>query len=156
MCRETKIINALYDLALGGDCIFKHAAAITHSSKILSTGINNGNRTKWGKSIKVCMHAEMMALMSFLRKNNDYTTPKKCGKFGNLSMWVICVPNDKIKSNMGLLRKSNPCNECYNVLKSYGFKTIVYSDENGIMQKVKLKDYTNTYRSAAQMKHNIY
>jgi deoxycytidylate deaminase len=154
MGRETRIIQTLYPLALQSKCIFKHAAAVTHGSKILGSGINDGSRTKWGQWIKVCMHAEMMALMDFLRKNNDYTTSKKENKFGNLSLWVISVPNDKQKNDIGLLRKSNPCQECSRILLKYGFKYVVYSDENGEMQKVKMNNYSNCHRSNAQKKHN--
>ena len=52
-------------------CIFKHAAAVTHGSKILGSGINDGSRTKWGQWIKVCMHAEMMADAEAEQENMD-------------------------------------------------------------------------------------
>ncbi len=148
MCRKSKITNVLYSLAEDSPCTFKHAAAVVRGSKILSTGVNNGNRTKWKKNITVCFHAEMDALRTFLALfGDDYT------KFNKLCMWAIRIPNES--SDYGLLRKSNPCMECFMNLQKYGFGKIAFSNEDGDIDILKLSDYSTTYRSNAQKTHNI-
>jgi tRNA(Arg) A34 adenosine deaminase TadA len=148
MCRKSKITNVLYGLAEDSPCSFKHAAAVVRGSKILSTGVNNSNRTKWKKNITVCFHAEMDALRTFLAVfGDDYT------KFNKLCMWAIRIPNES--SDYGLLRKSNPCMECFMNLQKYGFGKVAFSNENGDIDILKLSDYSTTYRSNAQKTHNI-
>ena len=45
MCRKERITQRLYGLAQTSPCIFKHAAAVVRGSTIMSTGVNNNNRT---------------------------------------------------------------------------------------------------------------
>ena len=52
MCRIEKIKNELMALAQTANGNFKHAAAITNGSKILTTGVNDGRRTKSEKKCK--------------------------------------------------------------------------------------------------------
>ena len=148
MCRKEKITGILYPLAKTSPCIFKHAAAVVRGSKILSTGVNNGNRTKWKKNITICFHAEMAALWEFLAIfGEDY-------KFNKLCMWAIRIPNKINKCNFGLLCKSDPCMECYLNLQKYGFGKVAYSNEFGEIDILKLSDYSTKYRSRAQQKYN--
>ena len=153
MCREQKIKSVLYNLAQTSDCKFKHAAAVVRGSKILSTGVNNGNRTKWGNNISICLHAEMDALRLFLSNNRNRTG---FDKYNKLCMWVICITNEKMIDSFGLFKKSDPCSECYANLNKYGFGKIAYTDSNGDINIVKLKDYYTEYRSNAQKRHNNY
>ena len=50
MCRKERITQRLYGLAQTSPCIFKNAAAVVRGSTIMSTGVNNNNRTKWGRT----------------------------------------------------------------------------------------------------------
>ena len=150
MCRKERITKRLYTLAQRSPCSFKHAAAVVRGSTILSTGINNNNRTKWKRNITVCLHAEMDALRTFLAiHGEDYR------KFNKLCMWAIRIPNETKSLEFGLMRKSDPCMECYNNLVKYGFGKIAFSNNEGVINIVKLKDYNTIYRSNAQKTHNV-
>ena len=148
MCRKERITQRLYGLAQTSPCIFKHAAAVVRGSTIMSTGVNNNNRTKWGRNITVCLHAEMDALRSFLAIYGENR------KFNKLCMWAIRVPNEHKNLEYGLLRRSDPCQECFNNLRKYGFGKIAFSNNMGEIDIVKLKNYDTTYRSNAQKTHN--
>ena len=39
------------------------------------------------------------------------------------------------------LRDSSPCLDCYNTLKEYNIRNLIYSCEDGSIKKMRLRDY---------------
>lgn len=146
MCRIDKIKNKLSILANNAIGNFKHAAAITHGSTILTTGVNDGRRTKWRNSVKPCLHAEIAAISSFLNKFPAYKGRR------NLTLWVIRIPGDTSKSNE--LRESMPCGDCYNEAKKLGINRIAYSTADGDIKIVKFKKFYSNYLTTGQRCYN--
>ena len=66
MSLSNKVLNLASDLALKSDCRNNHAAFITKGGKILAQGYNT-SRTKNGKMIKCCTHAEVSAVLNLQR-----------------------------------------------------------------------------------------
>lgn len=46
--------------------------------------------------------------------------------------------------------ESAPCHNCTKTLKKYGFKNIYYSNNNGGVEKMRIKDLTTNHNSSAQ------
>ena len=132
--KQRRIADILYNLALDADnnCNFKHASVITLGSKILSTGINNGYRTKWGKVIKCCLHAEIAAINNFIKL---YPVIKQSKSFNKLTIWVSCIDKDSKTDKM--FRDSRPCGECFYEIKKYGFKKVNFSNSEGTFTMCK-------------------
>ena len=142
MGKVEKITSNLIELAQTAHGNFKHAAAITQGSKILSTGVNDGRRTKWRKSVKPCFHAEIAAIASFQNKF-------KCFKRrSNLTLWVIRIPSNKTK--LTHFRDSMPCGDCYREAKKLGINTLKYSNAEGKIVSVKFKNFFSNYLTTGQ------
>lgn len=147
--KQRRIAEVLYNLAENADnnCNFKHASVITQGSKILSQGINNGYRTKWGKHIKCCLHAEIAAI-----NNLDKNYPQlKCSKsYNKLTIWVSCINNDKKTDKM--FRESKPCIECITEIIKRGFKNVMFSNSSGNFSVCKpcLSTPESFYQTTAQ------
>ena len=72
------------------------------------------------------------------RKGTNYRSKKKNNKH-NLTIYVVKVKNDKLSN-------SAPCCMCAQLLKmSNIIKKIIYSDENGNLVLVRMRDYENQY-----------
>ena len=142
MCRIERIKNKLMALAQTANGNFKHAAAITNGSKILTTGVNDGRRTKWGKSVKPCLHAEVAAISSFLNKFPAYKGRR------HLTLWVIRIPGDSSKCFE--LKESMPCADCYNEAKKLGINRIAYSKADGTIKIVNFNNFYSNYLTKGQ------
>lgn len=141
MSREEKIRTHLAKAAESACGNFKHAAAITQGGKILCTGVNDARRSKWGSSLKPCFHAEVSVIAEFMNLFPNYKKKKK------LILWVIRVAKD---SNVSQLRSSKPCRDCCSEAKKMGINRIAYSDEDGKIVMVKLKDFNSNYLTTGQ------
>ena len=160
MCRTARISNTLYNLACSSsrNCNFKHAAAITNGSKILSTGVNDGSRTKWGKTIKCCLHAEINALNNLKSKSSKYAyicpsyrKTKIRNPYRNLILWVVCIHRSEDSSH--LFRESRPCRECIEEVYKHGIRRIAHSTSDGNIEFLKLSHSLNIsefYKTPAQ------
>ena len=89
-------------------------------------GINNGYRTKWGKEIKCCLHAEIAAINNFIKKYPEYKASKS---FNKLSLWVSCI--DRNEKTDKMFRESKPCGECITEIIRRGFKNVIFSNSSG-------------------------
>jgi hypothetical protein len=45
------------------------------------------------------------------------------------------------KNSLGELCDSSPCVDCYETLKKYNIRNLVYSNEEGKIKKIRLKNY---------------
>ena len=160
MCRTERISSLLYDLASSSSrhCNFKHSAAITNGSKVLSTGVNDGSRTKWGKTIKCCLHAEINALNNLKSKSSKYAFTKPHirknrlrNPYRNLILWVVCI--HRTTKSPHLFRESRPCRECIEVLYEHGIRRIAHSTSDGQIVFLKIDEsfsISEFYKTPAQ------
>ena len=59
-------------------------------------------------------------------------------------MWVIRVSKD------GSFQDAKPCSKCCKLLFEFGFRKIAFSNNDGDIEIVNLKNFTNDHLSAAQ------
>lgn len=110
---------------------FFHVAIIPNSKGFI-TSTNNYHRNYLNKKFIYSLHAEV----SVLHKYNN----------------IIKNKNKKIKelivlrmTRCGLIRNSKPCRKCCETMNNYNVKTVIYSEDDGTMTKIKIKDLINTY-----------
>lgn len=79
-----------------------------------------------------------MIQKGFIRKGTNYKFNKKHNKH-KLTIYVVKVKNNKLSN-------SAPCCMCTKMLKmSDVVKKIIYSDENGNLVSIRMRDYDNQY-----------
>ena len=61
MCRKTKFAELAYEQALSSVMKYKHGAIITKGSKVVSSSMNQGDRTSTLGQIHSSVHAEIAA-----------------------------------------------------------------------------------------------
>jgi deoxycytidylate deaminase len=81
-------------------------------------------------------HAEMVAILSFLKKHKVKHTSKIIPKFPK-KIYVFALNTNKT------FRSSKPCEHCLKLLKYYGVKTVVYYMKNHIKVE-KVSDIKDT------------
>jgi cytidine deaminase len=108
-----------------------HVALIPNSKGfIIST--NNYNRNLLNKKFIYSLHAEVSVLHTYnnIIKNNN----KKIKK-------LIVFRYNKC----GFLRNSKPCKQCCLTMLIHNVKSVIYSEDNGTITKIKVKDLLETY-----------
>ena len=75
----------------------------------------------------------------------------------NTKFSVYVVRYSQFEDGSGALRNSAPCIDCYNKMVKLGVKWIVYSCQDGSIQKEKLEEYTpRKYTSGTKSIFNTY
>lgn len=100
----------------------KHACVLTYNNAIISTGVNvnlKNDFTKPYNDLKA-LHAEAIAIMRAMKHHSKII--HKC------DLWVC--RNNKISKN------SKPCPMCQKIIKSFGIKTVHYTDQNGEWKEI--------------------
>lgn len=95
----------------------KHACVITYENAIISSGINVNLKNDFTKKYNELkgLHAESVAIMRAIQKH--YHVISKC------ELWVCRI--NKIN------KYSHPCPMCMKIIKTFGLKTIHYTNESG-------------------------
>ena len=108
-----------------------HVALIPNSKGFI-TSTNNYNRNLLNKKFIYSLHAEASVLHTYnnIIKNNN----KKIKK-------LIVFRYNKC----GLLRNSKTCKNCSETMFNHNVKYVIYSEDNGTMTKIKVKDLLETY-----------
>ena len=70
--------------------------------------------------------------------------------FKKYVIWV--VRQNKIKE----LRNAAPCNTCCKALKKLGFRKVVYSNDDGTMIMIDLRQYQNNHLSNSQLMMSVH
>ena len=129
--------------------IHQHAAVIAVNGKAVAKGTNNDRSTHNGKFCS-STHAEKQAVENWkkLFKGKNSRTLKK---IANRSEIFIIRKSKKT----GGYCYSSPCRNCAKMLKSFGFKSAVYSVNGGGFKRINLRktcvnDLTS-HRSHAQV-----
>lgn len=87
------------------------------------------------------MHWDSVLKGNAIFKHNGNRIPKKTNK-KNITLYVVQLGKTKEMP----LKNSAPCYNCMKILhKTNMIKKIVYSDENGNITSVRMRDYTTTY-----------
>lgn len=102
----------------------RHSCVLTYNNVIISSGVNYklfNDFTKPFDDLKA-LHAEPVAIMRAMRRHSKVI--HKC------DLWV-CRNNQESKN-------SRPCPMCQKIIKSFGIKTIHYTDKdnNWVTEKV--------------------
>ena len=71
----------------------------------------------------------------------------------NYKKYVIWVIRQNRK---GELRNAAPCNTCCKALKKLGFRKVVYSNNDGRMIMIDLRQYQNNHLSNSQLITMVY
>lgn len=114
---------------------FRHGCVAVISGKIMARGYNNYQTySRDGLIGTSCScHAEINVLKKLLRRNI-------CGKVNLYIVRLSNTTNDMVSSA--------PCFNCVQVMKQFNIKTITYSENNNILVKTNLKDYTKIHVSS--------
>jgi len=117
----------------------KHSACLAIGSKIISLGINN-KRTKWNNEIFCCSHSEIQCIYNWINcrlkgSKNKSRIRKVKKKLKKMTLYVI----RKSGEPEHIFSNSKPCKLCLSKIKLMNIKKIIYSNDNG-----KLEKYNNT------------
>lgn len=87
-------------------------------------GKNDRHSVEWPWIESLSLHAEMAAILNYLRRNKLHIHRRKKHKVPRYqvpsTLYVIGYYNDKIQN-------SRPCNHCIQVMRFYGVKKVIYS-----------------------------
>ena len=122
-----KYISYAIEASYFSEMAMKHGCVIVENNCIIGRGWNS-YRTRFKDNfigISCSCHAEM----------NAFRQIKKRGRRSRCNVYVIR------RSSGGYLNNSKPCYDCYQRMKDYGVKYIIYSSTNGIMIKRRIRDF---------------
>lgn len=150
MSKYSRVISVAQNEALKSTQCFRHGAVITgKGGKIRCRGYNKGNRTKLLGNIFTCMHAEMDVINKFI---NGFLIPKYGNNFRKhtkkYDIWVVRLMGTKLTK----LALSQPCYQCSNILKYYGFNKVYYTIDNTTLRCIKIVELVSTHTSVCQRK----
>jgi deoxycytidylate deaminase len=110
----------------------KICAAIVKNNKIRAIGFNQNKSHPFQKKIslnkeKIYLHAEVDVIDQVLKSGIDLV--------GSSIFVIRAKANKEGKCFYGL---SHPCDDCFNLIKSFRIKNLYYSSNDGALLKVKL------------------
>ena len=117
---------------------YKHGCVAVASGKIVARGFNNYRTYSRDGLIKhTCSgHAEIYVL-------------RKCKK-RNITKKITLYVARVMRSDPYTLNFSRPCKECYETMKEFNIKRLVYSDRNGELINNNMIDFVSTFVSSGQ------
>ena len=87
-------------------------------------GKNDPTAIEWPWISSLSVHAEMAAILNYLRRNRLHIHRRKSHKIPKYrvpsTLYVIGYYHDR-------LQNSRPCNHCIQVMRFYGVKKVIYS-----------------------------
>lgn len=113
----------------------KHGCIAVSGGKIIAKGCNTYRTFSKDGLIQNCCscHAEIDVLRKCLKLQKK-----------KINLYIVRISeNDEYKN-------SAPCNMCVNILKQHNVKMIIYSTDNGLLQKCKLIHYVSNHISGGQ------
>ena len=152
MCKIDRLKNLAYNVSELSQQKFKHGCIITKNSKIITYGVNQGNRTKCMNNIRSCIHAEIDAaykLIKILKKKHGKRYKSHLNKY---ILWVVRIPS--YQHNEVKVVESKPCYFCTNDLFNLGFEKIAYSTNDNKIVYDKLSNLVkgNLHKSNLQLR----
>ena len=136
--KDMKAISFAYETACESNFMVKDGkgprclGACIKKQKEYISAPNMKGQTRYGQESRLSLHAEMNALLGYLRKEYGRTSFKqKVTKINNYTIYVVRIMNGK--KNLPEWQKcwfgcSKPCTNCQKNLHKFGFKKIKYTD----------------------------
>lgn len=113
----------------------KHGCIAVSGGKIIAKGHNHYRTYSKDGLIEGCScHAEIDVMRKVLKRNRK----------NKINLYIVRA------SESGEYRNSAPCNTCVSILKRYNIRMIVYSKDDGSLEKYKLIHYTNTHQTGGE------
>ncbi len=147
--KQDLICSKLLEYASLSTIRCKHSACLAIGSKIIAFGINN-ERTKWNKELFCCSHSEIQCIYNWLNcrlkgSKNKNRIRKMKKKLRKMTLYII----RKSSNAETIFSNSKPCKLCLSKIKLMNIKKIIYSNNDG-----KLEKYNNI--SNLENKHTSY
>ena len=136
--RELNLSNIAINIALESNQNFKLGCIIVKNGKVVCKNCNDERSRLNGKNF-VCIHAEINCIHNLLKYEKNYR------KLKNYTILVIRVGKDN-EGNI-VLRNAKPCKYCTESIKKVGLKKIIYSNDDGYLEKIKICDLESNYIS---------
>ena len=107
---------------------FRHGCVAVVGGKIIERGYNNYQTySKDGLIGKSCScHAEINVLRKCLRRNIT----------GKMNLYIVRLSNTSDD-----MLSSSPCKECYETMRQFNIRYIIYSDNSNILIKQKFNEF---------------
>lgn len=110
----------------------QHGCIAVIKGKIAARGYNSYYKVPFDKNICTSCHAEQDVLKNIIKNvKNPYKT--------KINIYIV-----RSKKNGGFMQ-SEPCLNCYNQMKKFNIKYIIYSTEDGKLNKSLLSDYNTDF-----------
>lgn len=115
---------------------YKHGCVAVVSGKIVARGCNSYRTySNDGMISKTCTcHAEIEVL-------------RQCKKLNITKKITLYIARLTKTHNLVC---SSPCMNCYDKMKKFGIKRVIYSDSGGILKKTTMSEFKATFNSSGQ------
>lgn len=156
--KELSFINFAINEAKLSKCLMTHGCVAVSQGKIIGRGFNHHcNPTIDGfVNGQYTCHAEISAIRnayySKINKSksnsNHIKFLKKTGiyhqDFKKITLYVVRIDQHNN------IKNSAPCIDCIKMIRLFGIKRIIYSDDDGNFQKIKPHNYTKIHTSVGR------
>ena len=144
---QTKLIDEAYNEAAKSPCHHKHGCVISSSGRIIGRGFNNPRTTSYDKVLDKCMtcHAEAAAIREIIKKYKGQSHITKWSPSVNYLAGRNCTLYVVRVGVTGNIKRSDPCQNCAQLIKHVGIKRIIYSNDVGTFEKVYSSEYESQY-----------
>ena len=136
--KELYYYNIAIDIALESEQHYKLGCVIIKNGQIICRNCNDKRSRINGKNF-VCIHAEVNCIHNLLKYEKNQRKLKK------YIIFVVRLGKDELGNT--ILRNAKPCKYCTETIQKYGLKKIYYSNELGIIEKMKINNLESNYIS---------
>lgn len=133
---DRKYIDMAAGEATKSSVLYRHGCIAVVSGKVIARGYNK-YRT-YSKDGLISDNCSCHAEIDVLRKCLKLNITKK------ISLYIVRISNAE-----GLLN-SVPCGQCYNTMKQFPIKQVIYSSYDGEIKKVAFDDFYTNYTTSGQ------
>ena len=152
-------LNGAANMAIKSELNFRHGSVLISSNRILAGGYNQ-SRSKYGNQCSCCLHAEVSCLHNFVKNvchepfNGKIKNKKWQRVLSRATIYVVRIP--RVSNNLDYLNYSKPCSDCMNILKLYGVKNVIYSDNDNNISINKINDLKCDFITKGNLRINEY
>ena len=145
--KELYYYNIAIDIALESEQHYKLGCVIIKNGQIICRNCNDKRSRINGKNF-VCIHAEVNCIHNLLKYEKNQRKLKK------YIIFVVRLGKDELGNT--ILRNAKPCKYCTESIKKIGLKKILFSNDNGNIEKIKLSDFDSEYISKGYDRFNDF
>jgi len=140
MSKDERFISLAGECALKSDIFSRHGCILVVHGKPVSTGYNQlRNYSHDGIIQGYSCHAEMDALRNAIKRN---VFSKRIPKS---TMYIT-----RFNRN-GQYFEAKPCQLCYSQMLKYGVHRVVYTQDNGQVESMRMQDYHPKYTTKGSL-----